>query len=245
MEIKLWLQRCTPGVSSLVIIFLLGVSHTGLFTREERDETNEAGLGRQRLTFSEGFLIFYTIFLHGVLSALPLRIFRGAMLATQQIQAAFEASKQESDHPEYPQGVSDQSSPSEVVHVSIIPSYKESVETLQDTLRVLASHRLAKSTYDVRRLRTTRERPSVVAYLAQIFLAMEERDPHAIRVAEALVSQFRLSFLDIQYCAHPSDIAGESQGKSANVAWAARAVEEKYLSRPNFRDVLVTVMDSM
>lgn len=84
----------------------------------------------------------------------------------------------------------------------------------------------------------------MVAYLTQIFLAMEERDPHAIKVAEALVSRFRPSFLDIQYCAHPSDIAGESHGKSANVAWAARAVEAKYLSQPNFRDVLVTVMDS-
>lgn len=243
MEIKLWLQRCTPGVSSLVIIFLLGVSHIGLFTREARD-SNDAGLGRQRLNFSEGFFIFYTIYLHGVLSALPLRTFRGAMLATHQIQAALEEAKQESDQPEDPQGGSDQSSPSEVVHVSIIPSYKESIETLQDTLRVLASHRLAKSTYDVRRLCTTRERPSVVIDSIQIFLAMEERDPHAIKDAEALVSKFRPSFLGIQYCAHPADIAGESQGKSANVAWAARAVEEKYLGRPSFRDVLVTVMDS-
>lgn len=78
----------------------------------------------------------------------------------------------------------------------------------------------------------------------QIFLAMEERDPDAIKVAEALVSRFGHSFSDIQYCLHPSDIAGESPGKSANVAWAARAAEKKYLDRPNFRDVLITVMDS-
>lgn len=78
----------------------------------------------------------------------------------------------------------------------------------------------------------------------QIFLAMEERDPHAAKVAEALVSKFSPYFLDIQHCVHPSDIAGESQGKSANVAWSARVVEKKYLDRPNFRDVLVTVMDS-
>ncbi|KUI55323.1 hypothetical protein VP1G_02674 [Cytospora mali] len=78
----------------------------------------------------------------------------------------------------------------------------------------------------------------------QIFLAMEERDPHAIRVAEALVSKFSPPFLDIQYSTHPSDIPGESQGKSANVAWAAKAVEKKYLGRASFQDVLVTVMDS-
>ncbi|KAG6358322.1 hypothetical protein INS49_014206 [Diaporthe citri] len=225
MGIGLWLQRCTPGVSSLVIIFLLGFSNTRLSAADAQESTDDTGLGRQRLTFSEGFFIFYSIFLHIVISALPLRTFRGARLATQQIQAALEASQQESDQNENTQGRSHQSSPSELIHVSIIPSYKESLETLQDTLKLLASHRLAKSTYD-------------------IFLAMEERDPHAIEVAEALVSKFSPSFLDIQYCAHPSDIPGESQGKSANVAWAARAVESKYQGRPNFRDVLVTVMDS-
>lgn len=73
---------------------------------------------------------------------------------------------------------------------------------------------------------------------------MEEQDPLAVKVAEALVSRFSPSFLDIQYCMHPSDIPGESQGKSANVAWAARAVEKKYLGQPSFRGVLVTVMDS-
>lgn len=84
----------------------------------------------------------------------------------------------------------------------------------------------------------------MVAELTQIFLAVEERDPHAIEVAEALVSRFSSSFLDMQYCMHLSDIPGESQGKSANVGWAAREVEKKYLDRPSFRDVLVTVMDS-
>lgn len=73
---------------------------------------------------------------------------------------------------------------------------------------------------------------------------MEERDPNAITVSKALVSKFRPSFRDIQYCLHPSDIPGESLGKSANVAWTAREVERKYLEKPSFLDVLVTVMDS-
>lgn len=124
MAIGLWLQRCTPGVSSLMIIFLLA--------------------------FSERFFVFYTIFLHVVISAIPLRIFRGARLATEQIQAAIEICQKLSDKPRAPQGSSYQGAPFEVTHVSIIPSYKESIETLQDTLRILASHRHAKSTYDVR-----------------------------------------------------------------------------------------------
>lgn len=124
MAIGLWLQRCMPGVSSLMIILLI--------------------------TFSENFFIFYTIFLHVVISAIPLRIFRGARLATQQIRAVLEVSQKESDRSESAQDSSHRSSPSELIHVSIIPSYKESIETLQDTLKILASHRLAKSTYDVR-----------------------------------------------------------------------------------------------
>ena len=155
MEIGLWLQRCAPGVSSLVVIFLLGISITRSLVGDAQDMmTNGTGLGRQQLTFSEGFFIFYTIFLHVVVSALPLRIFRGAMLATRQIQGALRVSQQESDQPEHPEGRSHQSSPSELIHVSIIPSYKESIETLQATLRVLASHRLARSSYDVRRSRS-------------------------------------------------------------------------------------------
>lgn len=88
------------------------------------------------------------------------------------------------------------------------------------------------------------EAPGWLLTLTQIFLAIEERDPQAVKVAEELVSNFSPSFLGIQYCVHPSDIPGESPGKSANVAWAARDVEKKYLGRPDFRDVLVTVMDS-
>lgn len=151
MEIGLWLQRCTPGVSSLVVIFLLGVSNTRMPTGDTQEMNHDTGLGGQRLTFSEGFFIFYTIFLHLVISAMPLRIFRGARLATQQMQEALEISQKDSDQPESPRSRSHQSSPPELIHVSIIPSHKESLETLQDTLRILASHRLAKTTYDVRR----------------------------------------------------------------------------------------------
>ena len=36
-----------------------------------------------------------------------------------------------------------------VVHAVILPSYKEDMDTLRETLSVLASHTLAKSSYDV------------------------------------------------------------------------------------------------
>ena len=36
-----------------------------------------------------------------------------------------------------------------VIHAIILPSYKEDIDTLRETLSVLASHFLAKPTYDV------------------------------------------------------------------------------------------------
>ena len=41
------------------------------------------------------------------------------------------------------------SSRTEVVNAIIIPSYKEDIDVLEDTLKVLSSHRMAVKTYDV------------------------------------------------------------------------------------------------
>lgn len=45
----------------------------------------------------------------------------------------------------------DQSSPADVVHAIVIPNYKEEVDTLRETLEVLASHPMAATSYDVSR----------------------------------------------------------------------------------------------
>jgi hypothetical protein len=39
-----------------------------------------------------------------------------------------------------------------IVHAIILPNYKEEMETLRETLEVLASHQLARSSYEVRRI---------------------------------------------------------------------------------------------
>jgi len=96
---------------------------------------------------------------------------------------------------------------------------------LEGTLKVLASHALATTAYD-------------------IFLAMEERDPNADFVATKLESSFRQRFKDIQHTTHPPDLPGEVPGKSSNISWAAKEVQRKYSHRQNWRDVLLTVMDS-
>jgi hypothetical protein len=80
--------------------------------------------------------------------------------------------------------------------------------------------------------------------LVQIFLAMEERDPNGVGVAESLIQLLSGKFRAMQYIVHPTGRPGEVPGKSSNVSWAAKQVERKYLNEPNWSSVLVTVMDS-
>ena len=73
---------------------------------------------------------------------------------------------------------------------------------------------------------------------------MEARDPNALSVATKLESSFRHKFRDMQHTVHPADIPGEVPGKSSNIGWAAQEVQRKYAGSPDWKDVLLTVMDS-
>jgi hypothetical protein len=74
---------------------------------------------------------------------------------------------------------------------------------------------------------------------------MEARDLKAASVAETLLFTFQNRFRHIQYTMHPEDLAGEAPGKSSNISWAAKEVQRKYYSTSAWKDVMLTVMDSM
>lgn len=78
----------------------------------------------------------------------------------------------------------------------------------------------------------------------QVFLAMEERDPNGLTVAQNLIQLFSGKFRGVQFTVHPTGLPGEAPGKSSNVSWAAKQIERKYLNNPDWSSVLVTVMDS-
>lgn len=73
---------------------------------------------------------------------------------------------------------------------------------------------------------------------------MEARDQNAVSVANQLLFSFKHRFRDIQYTTHPEGLAGEAPGKSSNISWAAKEVQRKYYGSPQFKDVMLTVMDS-
>ncbi|MCJ1478071.1 hypothetical protein MMC13_006746 [Lambiella insularis] len=116
-------------------------------------------------------------------------------------------------------------SPEPVVFAIILPSYKEDLDTLRETLSVLASHCLAKSSYDV-------------------YLAMEQRDPDAESTATQLILVFASSFRNISFTLHPGDISGEVAGKSSNVSWAARQLSHNYVDNESRKNCVITVLDS-
>jgi cellulose synthase/poly-beta-1,6-N-acetylglucosamine synthase-like glycosyltransferase len=113
-----------------------------------------------------------------------------------------------------------------VHHLVIVPTYKESDEILGETLECLA------------RQTTPPERIAVV-------MAFEERDPHAPARAGRLARRYAQRFGHWFVTMHP-DLPGEVKGKSSNLAWAARRVDEELIATGKLdpRNLLVTVCDA-
>ncbi|KAK5990889.1 hypothetical protein PT974_09164 [Cladobotryum mycophilum] len=111
-----------------------------------------------------------------------------------------------------------------VIHGIIIPNYTEEIDTLRETLEVLASHPQSKGCYD-------------------ICLAMEARETDSESKASTLVKEFATTFRSIGYTLHPANIPGEAAGKGSNVAWAARQFSSRY-SLAERSNVVFTNMDS-
>ncbi|CAK7208213.1 hypothetical protein SBRCBS47491_000015 [Sporothrix bragantina] len=112
----------------------------------------------------------------------------------------------------------------QVVHAIIIPNYKEEVDSLRETLDVLASHPHARGSYDV-------------------YLAMEQRENGAEIKAMSLISEFVKKFRSIDFTLHPADLPNDCPGKGSNVDWAARKLSERYPIGCR-KDVIITSIDA-
>ena len=129
------------------------------------------------LTISQGIYILYSVVIHILACfAFPVRLIWSIWHLTDEVKTAkFEAAEEYAET-EFSDDKSSQHSlsvksvggtessisrvgtpkipglvetPESVVHAIILPSYKEDIDTLRETLAVLASHVLAKSNYDV------------------------------------------------------------------------------------------------
>jgi len=111
-------------------------------------------------------------------------------------------------------------------HLVLVPTYRESDEILSETLECIANQ-------------TTGAEKVAVA------LAFEERDPEAPARAKRLTKRFAGRFGHWLVTMHP-DLTGEVKGKSSNLHWAARRVQDELIAtgRLDARNLLITVVDA-
>ncbi|KAJ3095935.1 hypothetical protein HDU96_000986 [Phlyctochytrium bullatum] len=109
-----------------------------------------------------------------------------------------------------------------VMHVIILPNYKEDMETLCETLDILASHPRAPTNY-------------------KICLAMEETEAGSEEKARNLIRMYQEHFFEMNYAIHPANLPGEMRGKGSNVSWAAKHMARS--SKDPSAEVM-TVMDA-
>ncbi|KAJ2956663.1 hypothetical protein NQZ79_g7509 [Umbelopsis isabellina] len=115
---------------------------------------------------------------------------------------------------------------SRYVHTFIVPNYCEPEALLRDTIKRLANHRNARTSY-------------------VIILAMEGSEIGHEEKGANLLNYFKNSFLHFIITVHPPDLPGESRGKGANVSYAARnGCNEMLLRGVERRHIILTVTDS-
>jgi hypothetical protein len=139
MGVYNWGLRCVPGWTIVLLVILVECS---------------LGLGESTYRFfyhlppqSPYFnplipqIIFscYTLLLHTIALVFPLRLARACSVATRAI-------KHHHGRAEPPPSTDGR----RIVMAIVIPAYKESVDTMRETLDVLASHEGAPHSYDVR-----------------------------------------------------------------------------------------------
>lgn len=117
----------------------------------------------------------------------------------------------------------------EIMHIVIIPNYKEDEDMLLETLTNIALSPCAKESI-------------------RVVLGMEEREgPEGALKADRLIESTSHLFADIFAAYHPPGRAGEMAGKSSNSQWAYRAALGRYadvLSRRDPSRVFISVGDA-
>lgn len=116
---------------------------------------------------------------------------------------------------------------SQIYQIALIPSYKEDISILRQTIESLKG-----STINLKKI--------------IVVLAFEEREKElAPKYAPILEKEYKDTFKKFLITFHPTDIEGEVKGKGPNITWAGRQVQ-KYLEAEKipFEDVILTTIDA-
>ena len=112
-------------------------------------------------------------------------------------------------------------------HLAIVPTYKEDITILRQTLGAIKA-----SDYPTGQL--------------IVIVAFESRDQElAPKYAQTLMHEYEHAFGGFLTTFHPGDIPGEVRGKGPNITWAARQAQEWLADHKiKFDDVIVTTLDA-
>ena len=118
-------------------------------------------------------------------------------------------------------------SPKEVIHLILVPTYKESLDVLRDTMSAIADSHFPKE---------------------QIFvcLATEQRDAENGRKnARILAEEYEKIFGRFFWVEHPDGLPNEIKGKGGNISFAGRELSKKLSAEGiDFSRLLVTTLDA-
>jgi len=118
---------------------------------------------------------------------------------------------------------------SEVMHIVVVPNYKEDEDLLLDTVQHLAKSALAKESI-------------------WVVLAMEEREGKAAREkAERLIGKASHLFADMFATFHPVGLPGDVAGKSSNDQWAYSKALQRLapkIAKMDSSQVFISCMDA-
>ncbi|KAN0099806.1 hypothetical protein V8E51_013581 [Hyaloscypha variabilis] len=180
---------------------------------------------RPQITNSQLALVYYTILIHALGLIFPVRTIERDLGYEDPITS--DCSESEIELATESSFTTDSEYEDELlVHAIILPNYKEEMETLRETLEVLASHQLAHSSYE-------------------IYLAVEDVEAGAAAKARLLINDFSKLFRVIEFTLHPRGIAGEAQGKSSNLCWAARYINGKYTDENHLSSKHFSLINSL
>ena len=164
---------CTQRVASLSLVALLLLLYLALWhdrpshhPHHGKGSSSKPTSGRRdTLTSAQLVFVFYTILAHVMAAAFTIRLcfgigrlMRGLKRARRQTRSnsySILSPTSKLSASEYDDSVSsissiaDEADDQHILHSIIIPNYNEELDTLRETLEVLACHSAASSTYDV------------------------------------------------------------------------------------------------
>jgi hypothetical protein len=159
-SLNAWLTQRVCSISLIALLCLVYFALWHSRYSQEIQTSFKRPTNRPRLTDSQHVFVFYTTFVHFLAFLFPFRLCWGVWSLTRSLK---KVTNRPDIHPLrrpsydseldgakncYVEAVPLDSS-NEVLHAIIVPNYKEDLDTLRETLDVLACHPQASSNYEV------------------------------------------------------------------------------------------------